>query len=70
MNTSKRVLDKIIFISSKKMLRIEQWRDEHKHWRAGIEWYGDDRFEFICELPTLEKALDAIILYMKKEINN
>lgn len=66
MDASKRVLDKIIFISSKKMLRIEQWREENGHWRAGIEWYNEDRFEFICELPTLEKALDAIIAHMNE----
>lgn len=54
----------IKWISSEKMLRIERWRDEYKHWRAGIEWYSEDRYEFIVEKPTLLECLQAIRDYM------
>jgi hypothetical protein len=45
-------------IASKHTLRIEQWRDGSGAWRAGIEWYSDTQYEFICEKPTL---LDCLI---------
>src|SRR3990167_7998999 len=50
---SHRIATLIQMIGSQKMLRIEQWKDEHKHWRAGIEWYGENNYEFIVEKPTL-----------------
>ncbi len=59
------IKEKITYIASKKSLRIEQWRDGHGHWRAGIEWYDQDNFEFICEKHTLEECLDMIIEHMK-----
>lgn len=61
---------KIEYIGSKKMLRLEQWRDEHGAWRAGIEWYSSDRYEFICEKPTLDECLDLIIQYMRGELDD
>lgn len=57
-------LEKIEYIGSKKMLRLEQWRNPLGAWRAGIEWYSEDRVEFMCECDTLDKCLDKIILYM------
>ena len=56
--------EKIRHIASKKMLRIEQWRDGSGSWRAGIEWYSDERLEYMCECPTLDDCLDLIIAYM------
>jgi hypothetical protein len=56
--------EKVDYISTRKMLRLERWRnDEAKHYRGGIEWY-ENKFEFICEQPTLEQCLDMIIEYM------
>ena len=51
-------------IASKKMLRIEQWRDKWGSWRAGIEWYGDGKAEFICEHPKLKKCWQECINYL------
>ena len=51
-------------IGSKKMLRVEQWRDEFGSWRAGIEWYDEDNYEFVCEYPTLKKCLQEILNYI------
>tara|TARA_Y100000310_G_C20067157_1_gene527651 strand:+ start:123 stop:338 length:216 start_codon:yes stop_codon:yes gene_type:complete len=51
-------------IGSKKALRVEQWRDEWGSWRAGIEWYGDGSYEFMCEYPTLKKCLQECIKYL------
>lgn len=54
-------LEQLIFkIGSSKMLRIERWRDDGKYWRAGIEWYSQDDYEFICEYPTLLECLKKI----------
>ena len=53
-------------IGSKKALRIEQWRDPLGSWRAGIEWYGRDNFEFMCEYPTLKRCLKEILNYINK----
>lgn len=54
-------------IGEKKSLRIEQWRDEWKHWRAGIEWYGENDYQFICEYPTLVECLRKIKEFMDKD---
>jgi len=48
-------------IASFKMLRIERWRDKWGHWRAGIEWYSEDEYEFLCEKPTLKECLECIL---------
>ena len=56
--------EKVDYISTRKRLHIERWKDEAKHYRAGIDWYGKNKFEFICEQPTLEQCLDMIIEYM------
>ncbi len=56
--------EKLNYIGSKKMLRVERWKDKYGHWRAGIEWYGKDKFEFVCKKPTLEECLDLIIKFM------
>jgi len=66
--------EKIRYIGANKMLRIEQWRDaegrpEFQSWRAGIEWYGEDDYEFICEYDTLDECLDAIIKYIDRKQN-
>lgn len=64
--------EKLEYIGSKKMLRVERWRKEPNTvdglgaWRAGIEWYSEDKYIFICEYPSLEQCLDAIIKYMEK----
>lgn len=60
-------MDLIDWIGTKKMLRVERWRDEWKHWRAGIEWYDEDTYEFICEYPTLIQCLRIIKKYMLGE---
>ena len=51
-------------IGSKKVLRIEQWRDQWGSWRAGIEWYDIYNYEFVCEHPTLKACLQEILKYM------
>lgn len=77
METKKTLEQKIDFIGTQKMLRIERWRDkenreQYMSWRAGIEWYSQDLYEFICEYPTINECLDKIIDYMnsKKGIAN
>lgn len=49
-------------IASQKMLRIEQWRDpsDNGAWRAGIEWYDGDDYEFICEYKSIVECLEKI----------
>jgi len=54
-------------IGSKYMLRIERWKDEYKHWRAGLDWYGENDYTFICEKPTLEECLLLIKEFIDKE---
>ena len=59
-------LEKVIFIASRASLRIEKWRDApHEAWRAGIEWYGENDYEFVCEYATIDECLDGIIEYKK-----
>ena len=55
-------------IGAKKALRIEQWRDKDSNgaWRAGIEWFSADNYEFLCEQPTLLEALRMVRDYMDK----
>ena len=56
---------KIDFIGSRKMLRVARWRgDSYGGWRAGIEWYSEERNEFMCERRTLDECLSVIIDWM------
>jgi hypothetical protein len=52
------------YIGSRKMLRIERWRDEYGSWRAGIEWYGEGQLEFLTEKMTLRDCLLSIYDFM------
>lgn len=52
--------EKIEYISSKRVLRIEKWRGQNA-WRAGIDWYSEKDFNFVCEQPTLEGCIDFLI---------
>jgi hypothetical protein len=63
-DTVKSLIEKI---GSKKMLRIERWRDNFKHWRVGIEWYGKDDYEFICEYADLRKCLICVSEYLQRQ---
>ena len=51
-------------IGSLKSLRIEKWREKQGYWRAGIEWYGENEYEYICEYPTLIECLRSINKYL------
>lgn len=57
-------------IGSQKMLRVERWKDEWKHWRAGVEWYGENEYEFICEYPTLLECLEKIKDFLDGKIKD
>ncbi len=64
----------VVKIGSLKQLRVEQWRGKHRDtinfvgaWRAGIEWYGEDSYEFICEYPTLLECLKKIDEFMSQK---
>lgn len=53
-------------IASRKSLRIEKWRDKAGHWRAGVEWFSEDNYDFICEKPTLLECLETIWKHRKE----
>lgn len=49
-------------------ITLRKWDDEWGHWRLGLEWEGENRYEFICEKPTIEECLDMAIKYVNKEL--
>ena len=57
-------IEKIEYIGSKKMLRMERWRNPLGAWRVGIEWYSEDRVEFMCEHDSLDTCLNKMILWI------
>lgn len=48
-------------------ITMDQWRDQYKHWRVGLDWDpGDDRggrHIYVCELPTLRLGLMACLKF-------
>lgn len=60
-------------IAAFRMLRIEQWRAEFGlksdpgAWRAGIEWYREGEYEFICEYKTLAQCVQKIDWYLREK---
>ena len=57
----KTVEEMVVEIGSKAVLRIEQWRDKFGNWRCGVNWFSEDRYDFICEKPTLKECLICIL---------
>ena len=54
-------------IGSQYSLRLEQWQDSAGYWRAGLNWYGEDNYEYICEHKTIEECLKSIKDYIAEE---
>lgn len=52
-------------IGSKKMLRLERWRDQYKHWRVGLEWYSEEDYEYLVEAEKLIDALRSAAHHLK-----
>ena len=48
---------------SKYKITLIRWDDEWKHWRLGLNWEGENNYEFICEKPTIDECLDLAIKY-------
>lgn len=61
------VTELIIYIGSRKMLRLERWRDEYKDWRGGIEWYSATQFEYVVEKKTLLEVLRDIRRFIDEQ---
>jgi hypothetical protein len=34
------------------------------HWRVGLDWWGENKYVFICEQPTLKEALAMAVDYV------
>jgi len=50
----------------KKYVRCEQWiDDEWHHWRVGLNWLGEGKFDYICEQKEL---VDALWMAVKEEL--
>lgn len=58
----------VIEISGVKALRIEKWRDTESSYRAGVEWYTGDDYEFIVEKNSIIECLNTIKSYLKGEL--
>lgn len=60
-------LEVIKEIAGRDTLRIEQWKDEYKHWRVGVNWFDKDRYDYIVEKPTLEECLENVLDFYKSK---
>ena len=58
----------IKYIGSKHALRIEQWRDESKAWRCGLDWFSTGDYVFLCEKKELIDALKMCKDFIDKNI--
>lgn len=59
-----------ITTDTKRVLRIERWSDSNKHWRVGIDWFGEEDYEYIVEKSTLIEALVSAKDYLLKRNKN
>lgn len=60
----KTIEEMIVEIASRRMIRIEKWREEGGHWMVGLEWYSKDNYSFIVEKKTLQEALEYTLAYL------
>jgi len=65
-------LQKIKYIGQHGVLRLEMWRDpkDNGAWRGGVNWYGEDNFDFVCEKLTMEGVIDCILANKKEWIKS
>ena len=48
------------------VVKMDQWDDESKYWRAGLDWLGEDVYEYVCEKPTLKEALNLCMRFAER----
>lgn len=48
-------------------ISFQRWKDDWKHWRAGLDWFSEDGYKFVCEYPTIEECLDAMENYIMSD---
>lgn len=56
----------IEYLNTKYVVRMEQWNDEFKHWRVGLDWLDEDKYVYIVEKPELCDALWEAVKYVIK----
>ena len=50
------------------VVKADQWEDEWRHWRVGLNWFGTDEYFFLCEELTLKKGLLSCLEYAEKSL--
>lgn len=55
--------------TDKHQLVIDRWKDEHGHFRGGINWYSEDKYEYVCECPTLLEVVEKCRDYVRSKNN-
>ncbi len=63
-------METISMVGSKYQIRIEQWKDEHKNWRVGLDWKDNGDHIFVVEKPTLAECLASIDDFYDKNDND
>lgn len=69
--TPQEQLDIIEEICKTHVFRLERWGSlfdgELGNYRAGLDWFGEDDNNFVCEYPTIEECLKRIQEYIIDE---
>ena len=47
----------IEFLSGNYSVQCDQWMDEWKAWRVGLNWNSEDEYDYLCEQKELVDAL-------------
>ena len=53
----------IEFLEKDHAVKIDQWMDEWRAWRVGLDWLDGDIYEYVCEDNELVDALWLAVKY-------
>lgn len=53
----------IEFLQREHAVKCDQWMDEYRAWRVGLDWMSGDDYVYVCEQPELCDALWMAVKY-------
>jgi len=51
----------IEYLSTNSTVKMEQWNDEYKYWRVGLNWFSEDDYCYVVEKKELCDALWELV---------
>ena len=48
------------------VVKLDQWGDEWRHWRGGLDWFGAENYVFVCEKKTFAEVVNCLLDYARE----